>query len=224
MPETLPPLTFADALDRSAVVAAAHVVADLVDRPEVLAAWDAESSCPGMSVGALAYHLTLQPQRTVEVLGAPAPPASDGPHVTVDEHYAQATWIQEDLDGPSNVAVRTRSRDAAEHGPAVVRDGLRASLARLDAVLAEAGPRVLVPWTGAVMATDDFLVTRLLEIVVHTDDLASSVDLPTPDLPAGAAVPVLRVLTDLAVRRHGQAALVRALSRPQRAPGVVAAF
>ncbi|QCB93784.1 maleylpyruvate isomerase N-terminal domain-containing protein [Cellulomonas shaoxiangyii] len=223
MPTPLPPLTFADALDRSAVVGATRVVADLVARPEVSAAWDAESSCAGMSVGALAYHLALQPRRVVEVLGAPAP-APHAPLVTVDAHYAQAAWIREDLDGPSNVGVRTRSQEAAAEGPESVDGLLVATLAGLDDALARAPRAVLVPWTGAAMATDDFLVTRLLEMVVHADDLASSVDLPTPELPPGAVVPVLRVLTDLAVRRHGQAALVRTLSRPQRAPRDVSAL
>ncbi len=223
VPPSLPPLTFVDALDRPALVQAARDVADLVARPEVAAAWDAESSCAGMSVGALAHHLALQPRRVLEVLSAPAP-APDAPLVTVDAHYAHAVWIQEDLDGPSNVGVRTRSQEAAAEGPAAVDGMLVATLAGLDAALAGAAPTVLVPWTGAAMATDDFLVTRLLEMVVHTDDLASSVDLPTPDLPAGAVVPVLQVLTDLAVRRHGQAALVRTLSRPQRAPRDVSAF
>jgi hypothetical protein len=37
-------------------------------------------------------------------------------------------------------------------------------------------------------------------------------------------MPVLDLLTRVAVRRHGQAALVRALSRPQRAPDSVSAF
>jgi len=36
--------------------------------------------------------------------------------------------------------------------------------------------------------------------------------------------PVLALLSALAVRRHGQAAVVRTLSRPQRAPGQVSAF
>ncbi|MFC8190704.1 maleylpyruvate isomerase N-terminal domain-containing protein [Cellulomonas sp. NPDC057328] len=223
MTVTLPPLTFADALDRSAVVAATHEVAALVARPEVVDSWDAESSCAGMSVGALAHHLALQPRRVVEVLTAPAP-APDAPLVTVDAHYGNAVWIQEDLDGPSNVGVRTRSQEAAAEGPAAVDGMLAATLAGLDAALAGAARTVLVPWTGAAMATDDFLVTRLLEMVVHADDLASSVDLPTPELPAGAVVPVLHTLTDLAVRRHGQAALVRTLSRPQRAPADVSAF
>jgi hypothetical protein len=36
--------------------------------------------------------------------------------------------------------------------------------------------------------------------------------------------PVLALLTDVAAERHGQAALVRALSRPQRAPASISAF
>jgi hypothetical protein len=36
--------------------------------------------------------------------------------------------------------------------------------------------------------------------------------------------PVLGLLTGVAVRRHGQAPVVRALSRPQRAPESVSAF
>ncbi|MFS0705081.1 maleylpyruvate isomerase N-terminal domain-containing protein [Cellulomonas sp. 179-A 9B4 NHS] len=223
MPATLPPLTFADDLDRAALVAATRDVATLVARREVVDAWDAESSCAGMSVGALAHHLALQPRRVVEVLTAPAP-APGAALVTVDAHYAQAVWLQEDLDGPSNVGVRTRSQQAAADGPAAVDGMLAATLAALDGALAHASTTVLVPWTGAAMATDDYLVTRLLEMVVHADDLASSVGLPTPELPAGAVVPVLRTLTDLAVRRHGQAALVRTLTRPQRAPATVAAF
>ena len=61
-------------------------------------------------------------------------------------------------------------------------------------------------------------------MVVHSDDLAASVGLPTPEFPDDVLVPVLDLLTRVAVRRHGQAAVVRALSRPQRAPASVSAF
>jgi hypothetical protein len=63
-----------------------------------------------------------------------------------------------------------------------------------------------------------------MEIVVHSDDLAASVGLPTPEFPESVAAPVLALLTGVATRRHGQAAVVRALSRPQRAPSSVSAF
>jgi len=60
--------------------------------------------------------------------------------------------------------------------------------------------------------------------VVHSDDLAASVDVPVPAFAPEALGPVLTLLTDLSLRRHGQDALVRALSRPQRAPGAISAF
>jgi hypothetical protein len=63
-----------------------------------------------------------------------------------------------------------------------------------------------------------------MEIVVHSDDLAASVDLPTPEFPEAVLVPVLDLLTLLSLRRHGQDAVVRALSRPQRASGSISAF
>jgi hypothetical protein len=83
---------------------------------------------------------------------------------------------------------------------------------------------VLIPWQGWALTVHDWLVTREMEIVVHADDLAASVDLPTPEFPDAVLIPVLDLLTRVAIRRHGQAALVRALSRPQRAPASVSAF
>jgi hypothetical protein len=63
-----------------------------------------------------------------------------------------------------------------------------------------------------------------MEMVVHADDLAASIGVDTPEFPEEAVSPVLGLLAGVAVRRHGQAAVVRALSRPQRAPESVSAF
>jgi hypothetical protein len=73
------------------------------------------------------------------------------------------------------------------------------------------------PWG---LSLDDFLVTRMMEIVVHSDDLAFSVGLPTSELPSSVVEPVLALLTALAVRRHGATALARA----ERAPKTIAAI
>ena len=81
-----------------------------------------------------------------------------------------------------------------------------------------------LPWQGWSLTTHDFAVTRLMEMVVHADDLAASVGVHTPEFPDDVVAPVLGLLSGVAVRRHGQAAVVRALSRPQRAPGSVSAF
>lgn len=219
----LPPLSLVGALDRTAVARATDLLVALVAHPEVGARWHEESSCAGMSVGALTWHLVDQPRRIVEVLSAPS---TDDAPITLDQHYAEAAWIQQDLDGPANTGVRTANEERAETGDqAAAVAAARTARAALDAALAGAGATVRIPWTGRTIGTDDFLVSRLMEIVVHSDDLAASLDdVPVPQFPAEALQPVVTLLTDLALRRHGQDALVRTFARPQRAPGAVNAF
>ncbi|MDM7853525.1 maleylpyruvate isomerase N-terminal domain-containing protein [Cellulomonas alba] len=220
---TLPPLSLVGSLDRGAVARATDLLVGLVADAQVGARWDDESSCAGMSVGALTWHLVDQPRRIVEVLSGPA--GDDAP-ITLDEHYAEAAWIQQDLDGPANTGVRTSNEERAHAGgQSAALEAARAARAQLDDALAAAGPTVHIPWTGRTIGTDDFLVSRLMEVVVHSDDLAASLDgVPVPQFPAAALQPVLTLLSDLALRRHGQDALVRTLARPQRAPGAINAF
>jgi hypothetical protein len=99
-------------------------------------------------------------------------------------------------------------------------------VARLPEVVLSVPPEtpVLIPWQGWALRASDLLTTRMMEMVVHSDDLAVSVGVETPEVPPEVAERVLGLLTRVAVRRHGQAALVRALSRPQRAPASVSAF
>ena len=113
------------------------------------------------------------------------------------------------------------------------RVGHEAVLARAREVLAElpallARPRdpdvIHIPWQGWSLSTADFVTTRLMEMVVHGDDLAVSVGLPTPEHEPAVVSPVLALLTEVSLQRHGQVALVRALSRPQRSTGDVSAF
>lgn len=207
---------------RQALVDAAGIAAGLAAQPAVAGAWDAESACAGMSVGGLAHHLVRQAVVAAELLDAePGPPP-----VPLLEHYERAAWVRGGHDDPANVAVRTRSDEQASAGPEAVLAEGRAAVTRLPALLA--APRdpdaVLIPWQGWSLTTDDLVTTRLMEIVVHSDDLAASVDLPTPEFPEPAVSPVFGLLTGVAARRHGQTAVVRALSRPQRAQEHVSAF
>jgi hypothetical protein len=64
----------------------------------------------------------------------------------------------------------------------------------------------------------------MMEIAVHGDDLACSLGLPTPALPADVADTVVVLLARLALRRHGQVAMLRGLSRAERAPAPITAF
>jgi len=207
---------------RQAVVDAARIAQELVARPEVADAWRAESACAGMTVGGLAHHLVRQAVLLAELLDAP--PSGDLRPLL--EHYEQAPWVRGNHDHPANVSVRTSSDEQSAVGVEAVLAGARAALDRLPELLA--APRdpdaVFIPWQGWALTVDDLVTTRLMETIVHSDDLAASVGLPTPEFPEPALTPVLGLLTGVAVRRHGQAAVVRALSRPQRAPEHVSAF
>jgi hypothetical protein len=59
---------------------------------------------------------------------------------------------------------------------------------------------------------------------VHSDDLAVSVGLPTPEFPPEATDTVAVLLTRLAAQRHGILPVLRALSRSERAPENIAAI
>jgi hypothetical protein len=65
------------------------------------------------------------------------------------------------------------------------------------------------------MRLDDYLETRLVELVVHDDDLATSVDVPT-ELPGEALELAIDHLVAVARFRHGDLAVVRALARRER--------
>ncbi len=76
---------------------------------------------------------------------------------------------------------------------------------------------------GKVMRLADYLETRIVEQVVHLDDLARSVDHPRWATPAGADDLVIAVGVEVARRRRGDLAVLRALFRPD-APDAGAAF
>jgi len=60
-------------------------------------------------------------------------------------------------------------------------------------------------WDGYSLRLDDFVVSRMMELAVHSDDLAASVGIPTPALPPVVIDIVVDLLSRLAVRRHGAA-------------------
>src|SRR3954454_3542837 len=217
-------LDFAGKLDRGVVIPAVDKLVELVSRPEVGAAWERESACAGMSVGGLTRHLISQPVLVVSLLGAGPEAGAGSETIALLDHYARAPWVREDLDGETNQTIRTSSEQQAEEGVAAALTVIGDASARLPAALAAAPPTTYIPWQGWSLTTDDFLVTRLMEMVVHADDLAESLAVTTPDFGADVLDPVFRLLSALAVRRHGQHALVRTLTRPQRAPVTVSAF
>jgi len=200
---------------------AGAVALDLIQRAEVRDQWRQPSALPKMSIGALACHLGRQVIRAAELLPVP----TDVPPLDcVDVHYQRAAWVTTTSpDDPPN----DRSADETEAalGAAALRDRTAEALREVCGLLTAGAARdvILIPWQGWSLRRGDFLLTRMLEIVVHADDLAISLDIPTPEFPAGVFVPVRDLLVRLAVKRHGQSAVISALTRGERTR-VISAF
>lgn len=207
----------------SAYVAASDAVAQFLAAPAIAAAWDEPSALPEMSVGALAAHLARHVLLTADVLAADPRPESPIPLI---EHYSRSAWVNVPLDDPANVGIRNRSETDAEAGPDALAKRVRAAADALPGALdGVPGDRVVfLPWAGWALTLEDYLGTRTLEIVIHVDDLAVSVGVTPPELPEEAIDGTLVLLTRLAARRHGSTAVLRALSRSERAPASIAAF
>jgi hypothetical protein len=195
----------------------ALVAAELICHPEVSRRWMDESSCADMTVGGLANHLAGQASNVVRLLSAP--PHETDP-IPVLEHYRRAAWVHSGHDEEANAQVRTSADAYAASG------ALEALPAALAPVLdgTRTPDAVLIPWQGWSLSAADFVLTRTMEAIVHSDDLAASIAVDTPTFPEEAADAVLGLLASIAAERHGQAAVVRALSRPQRSTGPVSAF
>jgi hypothetical protein len=208
---------------KGAYLLAAASATDLIADPAVVSRWGDDSALVGFTVGGLAEHLANQIFIVADAASGP-----QGAHAVIPllEHYSRAEWVGADRDADINVTIRTRGEQAASEGPEALTGRLRDALTDLRARLVSTSDDHPVdapagPWS---LRLTDFLITRMMEIVVHSDDLAHSVGVPTPPLPTSVTDPVLHLLLDCAVRRHGVTALVRALSRAERAPDSVAAF
>jgi hypothetical protein len=202
---------------RNAYLAAAGSAAELLRRRAVGAAWDRPSALPEFGVSGLAGHLAHQVLAVPAVLANDLP---DAPPIALLDHYAGASWRTAGIDDDVNVGIRDQGEQHAAGGQQELADRLDSTIASLREILpAEPADRVVfLPWGPWSLALDDFLITRMMELAVHSDDLAHSVGTETPTLPDPVFEPVLALLTALAVRRHGQPAVLRALTRAERAP------
>ena len=112
-----------------------------------------------------------------------------------------------------------RRRRRRDPGPDAVAAELRAVLDRLRAVLPAADPDRLVSVVNVrhgATPLDAYLRSRVVELVVHGDDLAASVGLAY-EVPPAAAEVTLQVCLELARARSGDLAAIRAFTRRERA-------
>jgi len=210
--------------EAQAFLDSAAAAAALLADPAVASAWEAPSALSRFTVGGLAGHLARQVIMVPELLAADPRPA--GQRVCLLDHYARAPWVGAGVDAEINVAVRRSGEAAAACGAVELARRTGSAVGQLRGRLpAEPADRLVqVPGAPWLLSLSDFLLTRLVEIVIHADDLAVSAGIDGPPLPRPATDTVLALLVRLAARRHGPAAVLRALSRAERAPATIAAI
>jgi hypothetical protein len=206
---------------RDAFLSAGGTAATLLREPALSARWSDPSALADFSTAGLARHLANQITRSVPLLAA----APGDSAIPVLEHFTRNAWVTSGVAGADNVWIRGRSEEAATAAtPDTLVEEVDAALAELHRVVpAEASGRVvdLGEWG---LTVEDFLLTRVMELVVHTDDLAVSLDVPTPVLPAAATEATIQLLARIAAWRHGPLPVVRALARQERAPQTITAL
>jgi hypothetical protein len=201
----------------------AAAVAPLLRSPALAARWAEPSVLAEFGVAGLAGHLARAVFTVEGYLDAEVPagvPAVDA-----------VTYFELGLgDAPAdpgtalNRSIRARGEQDAGAGPTHLADRYDAARARLAGRLSAMPDDRPVAAGRFVLLLGECLVTRLVELLVHADDLAVSLDVDGPAFPDSATDVVVTTLARLSVRRHGGPAVLRALARRERATGPIAAF
>jgi len=208
---------------RADFLAVSRIAAELLHEPRLAAMWGEPSALAEFSVGGLAGHLAYQVLAIPQIVREPIPTE---PTIALLDHYARVQWIDAELDDEISVRIRAGGDQLAADGPEALAGRLDAAIQQLESDLSTTPDRAVRislwgPWS---LMLDDMLVTRMMELAVHSDDLAVSLGVPTPAFPDRALQVVVDLLTRLALRRHGQTSVLRALSRSERSPASIAAF
>jgi uncharacterized protein (TIGR03083 family) len=208
---------------RESYLAVADAAAALLSDPSVADAWDKPSALTGYAVSGLAGHLAGQVNVVAKALAGPDPSTEP---ISLLEYFLQARWLDADHDSEVHVRIRASGAEYAAVGPRALAAQTAEVLDQLRHDLPDQPQRRVVqfPWGPPSLSLDDLLANRMMELVVHLDDLAVSVGVPTPGLPVAATDTVIGILATLAARRHGPAPVYRALTRAERAPATIAAF
>lgn len=194
------------------MVEAVEAAAQLIGQPVVGERWEHPSTLDGMTVGALSAHLVRAAGATIAYLDRTDPSARpDG------ELLTPVTYFHAALDAPIHDQIKLVSADEAAlgHEATVAKCGAVATQ-MVERFPLEPEDRLVSALGGRMLTLDDFCRTRLIEVLLHLDDLAISVGEPRPDTdPEGTAI-VIETLIGIARDVHDDWGVIDALARAER--------
>lgn len=188
---------------------AAEQTGALLEVPGLVQGWTDPSALDGFSVGELAGHFV----RAVGVTNAVVArgPVSEPTTDLVDYYVvATSTWRDRTSEIRANAAVE------AAAGPKLLVRRWRDAVDEAHELLSERPPSKVRTSAGVVLTLNDYLVSRAIELLVHADDLAASLQVECPPPPGRLVRAVNDLLISVARRRHGESAILRALTRRER--------
>lgn len=201
---------------RAAFMDAVGALEPLFDSAELAERWAEPSVLREWQVAGVAGHLLRCLEAVLRYLDAPSPGKTE--HLTsAADYYTEVLPAGIDLDDPVHVSIRTRGIERADVGALAIGTRVRelGPLLR-DRLAAEPADRQLRVVNDLAMTLDDYLITRIVEVTVHGDDLAASLALETPRFSDATLELAISTLVATARQRHGDVAVLRALTRRER--------
>ncbi|MFG2904164.1 sterol carrier family protein [Kitasatospora sp. NPDC048286] len=176
----------------AALVAQSEAVRDVVhrltdsdlDRTTRLGAW---------KVRELVTHVSLALSQLLGVLNSPEP---DGPALPLADYAAMAATMAEFVDSATTEHAETGFAGSAKEVAAEFDRSLDAVRTVLDGPAVADPERKVTFLTGHPMLLTEYLVSRLVEAVVHADDLADALGLDAFPHDPQALAAVSRMLAD----------------------------
>lgn len=209
-----------DTTRRSFLDAGACAV-ELIALPAVGANWLRPSSLEGWPVATLCGHLARGITTVAEYLERAQPPDGDD-RIDAARYFVEVAAV---MDADLAAGIAKRGAEIAESGQFGIVELIERTLDRLaEACEAEPPGRAVSVFGGFAMLLDDYLVTRMVELCTHCDDLAVSVGLDPPAMPPLACALVSHTLIDVARTRYGETEVLRALARAERSTRPISAF
>lgn len=197
---------------RALFVETAESVVELVGKPEVAQQWHEQSVLAAFRVSGLVGHLVRAVFVVTDYLDSAV---ASTPPITAAAYFAELQDTA-NIDSPLNVAVRQRGEDEAKRGAFELGSIAADRLSTLrDKLAIETDDRRVQVTQGRVMVLDEYLRTRIVEMVVHVEDLALSVGAGV-GIPSRAIGIAAETMVATARLRHGDLSFLRGMTRRER--------
>ncbi len=201
---------------------AADFAMEVVERPEVATDWGKPSLVEGYSVGGIVGHMASVLARTETLILEPEPKKVNwlGPEIFYgDSRICDSEDLKSGL--PAFLLADGERRALAGHSNVV--ESMKRSLAELNVQVEKIPKTKLVPLVAFRNGATDvqtYLETRCVELVVHVDDVVTSIGLESMyhKLPKKVGDVVIRVLTCVSRTMVDDINVIRAFTRPERVP------